>query len=150
LFVNYPLKKFGFPDNTAPFGRRYSWFESKRGSQSKFPPIFVVRVKCESTDAAADLLDDLHVRFQSNRRIVLLPRDTAFRPDGWIQRPEHDILVLEFFDLLWHESNTQSCGYCMNHSSFKIDILQNLGGKASAVARFGEPLAIKGIAGFGD
>jgi hypothetical protein len=90
-----------------------------------------------STDAPADLLDDLHVRFQSSRRIVFLPRDTAFRPDGWIQWAEHNILVLEFFDLLWHESNTQSCGYCVNHSSFKVDILQNLGDKARAVTGLG-------------
>src|SRR4029077_4220139 len=101
-----------------------------------------------STDAAADLLDDLHVRFQSSRRIVVLPRDTAFRLDGWIQWPEHNILVLEFFDLLWHESNTQSCGYCVNHSSFKVDILQNLGDKAGAVTRLGQPVSIGRVARF--
>jgi hypothetical protein len=37
--------------------------------------------------------------------------------------------VLQFFLLLRDESNTQSSGDGVNHRSFKIDILQNLGGK---------------------
>jgi hypothetical protein len=50
-----------------------------------------------STDAPADLLDDLHVRFQSSRWMLVLPCDTTFRPDRGIEWPERDILVLEFF-----------------------------------------------------
>ncbi len=55
-----------------------------------------------STDAPADLQDDLHIRFQGSRLILAPPCDAAFRPDRGIERPQHDILVLEFFDLLWH------------------------------------------------
>ena len=76
-----------------------------------------------STDAPANVFDDLYVRFQSSGRILASPCDTAFGRNGSIERPEHHILVLELLDLFRHESNTQSCGYGVNHSSFKIDIV---------------------------
>src|SRR5579864_7503221 len=81
--------------------------------------------------------------------ILAPPCDTAFGCDRGIERPEHDILVLEFFQLLRHESNTQSRGYCVNHGSFKIDILQNLWGKTLARARLEKPLTITRITRFG-
>jgi hypothetical protein len=45
-------------------------------------------------DAAADLLDDLHVRFQSSGLIAAFPSDTAFRLDGWIQWSQRHIIVV--------------------------------------------------------
>jgi len=50
-----------------------------------------------STDTAANVLDDLHVRLQSCRRILAPPGDAAFRPDRGFEWPEHDILMLKFF-----------------------------------------------------
>ena len=60
-----------------------------------------------ATNAVAQLLNNLHVPFQSSRRILAFPCDTAFRHDYWIQRPEHRILMREFSDLLRNESNAQ-------------------------------------------
>ena len=59
--------------------------------------IWTPRLRC-STEAAAHLLDDLHVRLKSSRWMLAPPRDTAFcRDRGGVEQPEHDIIVLEFF-----------------------------------------------------